>query len=494
MKFVLKLFSLILMVMLIVIAYRTATMANHYPAIAQIETIEIDENQVAQRLSEFIQIKTLSRQVPQADDELAFIEAQQWLKASYPNTFNATAQTVINRQSLLLHWPGSSQSLKPLLWTGHMDVVPVEPGTEQAWTYPAFSGALAEGDIWGRGAIDMKSTVIAMMEAVEYLIENNYQPRRDLYLALTHDEEKGGKQGGGAITQHLKDNGIQAAWSMDEGGGIGHDGMYPDVDKPVALIAVGEKGYISLRITATASGGHSSMPDGQDLALVTLANAITKLNSRQFPSQLNGATKDMMLTLAAEMPFIKRIALANLWLFESWVINSMQNSRQQAPMIRTSIAPVIIQGGSKENILPQKASVVVNFRIHPNDTGDSVLAYVEKVVAAPNIAVSLLEGSNMTNASSMANMDSPGYRLISRSIREIYGDTVVAPNMTVGGTDSKHYQAVADETYRFTPMLLSPRYLGGAHGTNEKISISNMDDMVRFYVQLKKNSDQSQLF
>lgn len=494
MKSVLKLLSSVVIVLLIVIVYRTATMSNEYPPIAEIETIGIDENLVAQHLSEFIQIKTLSRQNPQPGDELPFIEAQQWLKTTYPNAFSKLSQTVINGQSLLLHWPGSNTSLKPILWTGHMDVVPIEPGTEKDWTHPAFSGAIAEGDIWGRGAIDMKSTVIAMMEAVEYLIENNYQPERGLYLALTHDEEKGGKNGAGAITQHLKDNGIQAAWSMDEGGGIGHDGMYPGVNKPVALIAVGEKGYISLKITATAQGGHSSMPNSQDLALVTLAEAITKLNDQQFPSKLDGATKDMMLTLAAEMPFTKRLALANLWLFEPLVIKNMENSRQQAPMMRTSIAPVIIEGGSKENILPQRASAVVNFRIHPNDTGESVIDYVKMVVDNPNITVAQLEGSSFGNAPPMANMDSPGYRLISQSIREVYGDAVVSPNMTVGGTDSRHYQGAADETYRFSPMLLSPKYLGGAHGTNEKISVSNMDDMVRFYVQLKKNSDKSVLF
>ena len=235
------------------------------------------------------------------------------------------------------------------------------------------------------------------------------------------------------------------------------------------------------------------MPNHNDLALVTLAKAITQLNDNQFPSKLNGASRDMILTLAPEMPFLNRIALANLWLFEPLVLSSMEKSRQQAPMIRTSIAPVIIKGGTKENILPQQASLIVNFRIHPNDTADSLRASVEQIVRAPNITVSLLEDFVFSEASPMANIDSAGYKLITQSIREIYGDIIVAPNMTVGATDSKHYKLVADETYRFSPMLLTPKYLDGAHGTNERISVNNMDDMVRFYVRLMKNSDSSHI-
>ncbi len=489
MKSALRTIGAILIIISAIVIYRTATMTNSYPPISSIEAINIDETAVAAHLGEFIQIKTLSRQTRQAGDELPFLEAHQWLADTYPSTFEKLSLIKINKLSLLLHWQGNNPKAKPFLWTGHMDVVPIEPGTEADWKHPPFSGAIAEGDVWGRGAIDMKSTVIAMMEAIEYLITEGYQPEHSLYIALTHDEEKGGNEGAGGITAHLKQNNIQAAWSMDEGGGIGKDGMYPGIDKPVALVAVGEKGFISLNVAAKSRGGHSSMPNPEDLALVTLAEAIGKLNDNQFPSKLNGASRDMMLTLAPEMPFFQRIALANLWLFEPLVIANMEKSRQQAPMIRTSIAPVIIKGGSKENILPQQASVVVNFRVHPNDSVKSLRAYVERVVADPNITVSLLDDFSFSEASPMADMDSIGYKLISQSIREIYGDIIVSPNMTVGGTDSKHYKAVADETYRFSPMLLTPRHLGGAHGTNERISVGNMDDMVRFYVQLMKNSD-----
>lgn len=490
MRRILQAVGLVIIVVAAVVIYRTENLPSQQVPVVPIDPIDIDEWVVAGHLSELIQFKTLSRQVKQDGDELPFLAVHEWLAVTYPKTFATLKHQPIGDLTLLFKWQGSDPDARPILWTGHMDVVPVEAGTEELWTHPPFSGKIADGHIWGRGAVDMKSTVIAMMEAIEHLAGSGYQPKRTLYLALTHDEEVGGLNGAAAVTAHLKQADVQMAWSLDEGGLIGVGGLINGIDEPVGLIAVGEKGWITLKITAKSGGGHSSVPIAGDLAIVNLSKALVRLDESQFPAKLNGAPREMMLSLAPALPYYQRVALANLWLFEPLVVAMLESSPVSAAMLRTTIAPTMVEGSPKENILPQRASAFVNFRVHPNDTMESVLAHVERAVADPKIEVSQSTQSFARDASPMASKESAGYKLIAKTIGDIYGSILVSPGMTVGGTDSKHYQAIADETYRFAPMTLPPSDARGFHGTNERVRVANMDDMVRFYIQLMKNADE----
>ena len=175
----------------------------------------------------------------------------------------------------------------------------------------------------------MKCSLLGVLEAVEYLIDHGFTPRRTVYLAFGHDEELDGRNGAGAIARLLKERGARIAFNMDEGSFV-LDGVIPGVAKPVALIGLAEKGYLSLTLTAKADGGHSSMP-GRNEAIARIARAVQRLEDHQMPASLGVAVSLMLDTLAPEMPFINRAVIANRWLTRSLLIAMLEGSPHPTP-------------------------------------------------------------------------------------------------------------------------------------------------------------------
>lgn len=208
----------------------------------------------ASRLSEAIQIQTISALPDEAVRKARFQAFQAFLEKAYPLVHAALTVEKLNEFGLLYAWKGKNPGLKPILLLSHQDVVPVEEGTEADWTYPPFSGAIEEGFIWGRGAWDDKSTLLASLEALEKMLSEGRQPERTLMLAFGHDEEVGGRQGAGEIAKYLENQGVQFEFVLDEGGVIGK-GLVPGVAQPVALIGTAEKGYLTLELSAEGPGG-----------------------------------------------------------------------------------------------------------------------------------------------------------------------------------------------------------------------------------------------
>jgi carboxypeptidase PM20D1 len=185
---------------------------------------------------------------------------------------------------------------------GHLDVVPIVPGTEAQWSHPPFAGDIADGHVWGRGTLDDKSSVIAVLEAVEKLAGEGYRPRRTIYLAFGHDEEVGGPEGAAKVVEALAARGVtHFAFVADEGGAVGQ-GLVPGIDKPTALIGVAEKGYLNLRLTVAGEGGHSSTPPAETNVGI-LSRAVARLEATPFPARLEGAARDMFDYLGPEMSF-----------------------------------------------------------------------------------------------------------------------------------------------------------------------------------------------
>jgi len=167
-----------------------------------------------------------------------------------------------------------------LLLMAHMDVVPVEAATESSWHQPPFSGRVAEGFIWGRGAMDDKASVMGLLEAVEHLLESGFEPQRTVYLAFGHDEEIGGNSGAAKIAGLLQSRGLELEYVLDEGLNI-FNGIVPGISAPVALIGVAEKGYLTLQLTAESPGGHSSAPP-EHTAITVISRALQRLEGRPF--------------------------------------------------------------------------------------------------------------------------------------------------------------------------------------------------------------------
>ena len=456
------------------------TLMHQPPASINTDLVEIELNEaaLAERLSQSIQFQTISFQSPELKDQSQFSAFIDWVHTSYPRVHQSLDYIQLN-DTMLYRWPGSDASLQPILVTGHYDVVPVIPGSESQWQQPPFSGAIVDGLIWGRGALDDKSGVLGILEAVTYLLDVGHQPQRTVYLSFGHDEEIGGREGAAAVAAYLKDQGVQLAWSLDEGSFI-FDGLIAGVDSLVAAINVAEKGSITLDIVAAAEGGHSSMPP-QTSAITDLARAITQLEEHPVPGGLEGLAADMFDNISRHMPFVPRVFFANQWLFGGLINDQLSGAPTTNAMLRTTTAPTMLSGSVKTNVLPIEAVATVNFRIHPRDSMDSIESYVTDLVASDSISVHRRGGAD---ASAVSDWKAPGFAIIAQSMREIHGDIPVAPGLMIAASDSRHYGKVADNAYRFNPIRLTPELLTGFHGTNEKIAVADYAQGVRGYIRI----------
>ena len=450
----------------------------------EIASIDVDERRIATHLSEAIQFATISHERPEQMDEAAFNAFIDWVKSTYPELHDAATLTQLNH-TLLYLWQGSNADLQPVLFTGHYDVVPVIPGTESRWREPPFAGNIVDGAIWGRGALDDKSGVIAILEAATWLIRSGFTPERSIYLSFGHDEEVGGRNGAGAVREYLEANDVRLEWSLDEGSFV-FDDLLPGVKPLMATINVAEKGTVTLDIVAHAAGGHSSMPPRQT-AVGVLAAAITALEQNPVPGGLEGLSFDMFDAVSRHMPFPARMMFANQWLFGGLVEDRLSSAPTTNAMLRTTTAPTMLSASIKSNVLPIEAVATVNFRIHPRDSIEDVIAHVKTVVERDNVEVRVPEGG-ANPASQVSDADSAGFATIRQAIREIYGDVIITPGIMVAASDTRHYGMVADNAFRFNPMIVTSEDLTGFHGTNEKIAVANLAQGTRAYIQIMKRA------
>ena len=228
------------------------------------------------------------------------------------------------------------------------------------------------------------------------------------------------------------------------------------------------------------------MPPAQG-TIGVLAAAIARLESHPVPGRLDGPTRRMFEVLGPEMPLGRRFVLANLWLFGWLVERQLAATPSTNALLRTTAAVTLVEGGVKENVLPTRARAVVHFRIRPGDTIADVVAHAQAVVNDRRVVFRQVEtGSEASPASDTA---SPGYASLARSVRQVFPDVVVAPSLAIVATDARYYAAASGDTFRFRPLRLEPRDLRRIHGTDERIAVENYADLVRFYVQLIRNSD-----
>ena len=459
------------------------TMMHQPESLADVARVDvvIDEQTVARHLAEAVRFKTVSHQNPADFDSSQFEGFIEWVIDTYPEVNAAMELVRLGDYTLLYRWPGSDDSLQSILLTGHYDVVPVIPGSEELWEQPPYAGVIVDEVIWGRGALDDKSAVIAQLEAATVLLRRGYAPKRTIYFSFGHDEELGGTRGAAEVVRYLSEQGVQLAWSLDEGSFL-FDGMLPGVEPLMAAINVAEKGSVTLQIVAKSAGGHSSMPP-QQTAVGILAEAIVKLEAEPVPGGLSGLSEQMFDTASRYMPFSLRMLFANRWLFGGVIEDQLSAVTFSNAMLRTTTAPTMLAGSVKVNVLPIEAVATVNFRVHPRDTPQSVVDHVKTVVAGDNIEVRVPAGSGRA-ASEVSDWNSIGFETIKRAVREVYGEVVVTPGLMIAGSDSRHYGKVADNAFRFNPMTVSQDDLTGFHGTNEKISVDNLAQGTRTYVQI----------
>lgn len=475
----LKWLGLALLLLIAVLLINTLRIAEFEPRLVHKgPLLVIDGNGANQRLSQALQFKTVSTQASADFDEQPFLDFQHWLIESYPAFHKQAQREVINRYSLLYTLPGSDPSLKPVILAAHIDVVPALETPDSGWLRPAFSGDISDGYIWGRGAFDDKGSVIGLMEAAEQLVKSGLKPQRTLIFAFGHDEEIGGYQGAVKIAEHLEAKGIHAEFMVDEGGLL-TQGMVAGVDFPVANINPSEKGYATFTFTTQDTGGHSSVPP-PDTAVARLARALVRVNENRLPADIASPVDEMLRQLAPAVPFGQRIALANLWLFKPVLLKLFAQKNATAAMTQTTVAPTVFHAGDKENVLPRSASAKVNFRLLPGVTLQSLEQHLREVINDPAVELSL--GNFQSNPSPESDLQGRAWQMLYDTTAKHFPSAVIAPSLTVGATDARHYTGVSDNQYRFIPVVLTAEDLSGFHGKNERISIANWHRMVRWYI------------
>jgi carboxypeptidase PM20D1 len=459
---------------------RAARFQPRRAAVEPAEAPEVDAQSAALHLSQALRFPTISHEDPAAFDPGAFSLLHEYLRQAYPRAHAELEVEAVGAASLLYTWKGEDPELSPVVLMAHQDVVPIEPGTEGEWSHPPFSGEIEGGFLWGRGAMDDKGSLIAILEAVEALLARGFRPKATVYLVFGHDEEVGGDAGAAKVADLLESRNVEPLFVLDEGGAIA-EGFLPGLDRPLAMVGVAEKGSASVEIEVKVAGGHSSVPP-RESAIGILSRALVRLEENPLPGGIQGPFREMLLTVGREMPFSRRLVLANLWLFGPLVESRLSEVPAADSMMRTSTAVTIVAGGVKANVLPSKARAVVNFRIAPGDSVESVLEHVRRVTADPR--VSNIEARETREPSPVSPTDSEGYRLIERTILQIHPEAVVAPYLLPGGTDSRHFTALTPHVYRFGAIRVGSDDLRRAHGTDERVAVDVLARMVAFYLQL----------
>jgi carboxypeptidase PM20D1 len=484
MKKILAAIALVLVVLTVIVLVRALTIESKQIAAPPVTDLSVDVAAAAERLAQAIRFPTVSHDDKQRVETQAFLDLHGHLQASFPKAHAVLTREIVGGLSLLYTWPGTRADLAPILLMSHLDVVPVEPGTEGLWTHGAFSGDIADGYVWGRGAMDDKVGVLAILEAVELLASRGFAPQRTVYLAFGHDEEVNGLAGAKNIAALLEQRGVRPDFILDEGG-ILVEGLVPGIPGLVAMVSTAEKGYLSVELKTKSPGGHSSMPPART-AIGRLGEAIVKLEKNPMPARIDGVIEGSFSYLAPEMPFGSRLFLANLWLFEPLVEAQFSRDPAGSARMRSTTAATIISAGVKENVLPSEARAIVNFRILPGDSIDKVLDHVRKTVG-PGIEVRQ-GGRAATQPSPESSTDAPAFRMLQTTLAEVFPGIVVSPNLLSGGTDTKHFQHLTKNVYRFLPYRAKEGDFDRFHGTNERVGVENYGEMVRFYAQLLRNA------
>lgn len=485
--------------------------------------VSVDSDVAAKRLAKAITFRTISNQDREDFDEKAFNDFHQYLLETYPLVHKTLKREILGHPrkfSLLYTWAGKNPSLPPIVLMAHQDVVPVVPGTEEQWEHGAYSGDIADGYVWGRGSLDDKLPILAILEAIELHLKQGFQPTRTIYLVFGQDEEVMGPEGVKQVVKELKSRGVtDVALVLDEGAPL-TTGLFPGITSPIALIGTSEKGYMTVHLEVSGPGGHSSMPP-KNSNIGVLAQAITKLEANPFPYRITQPVRDQMRFLGPELPEKVHDLLADVafgtevegtggteedgytncpgaeWQsacdHEDQFIKYMLSGAQTTAMLHTTTAVTVINGGVKENVLPPFATAMVNFRILQGETVQTVVDYVKKVINDDRVTVTY-DSSSSIDPSPVSNPYGKEYKIIEKSIRQTWDlpGLVVSPYLMIGGTDSKYFAAtIAKNVFRFTPVRVeSAADVGRWHGVNERVLISEYARSIGFFHNFIANAEE----
>ena len=430
-------------------------------------------------LSDAIKIKTISNYDADLVDWNEFDKFHAFLKERFPLVHEKCEIIKIAQASLIFKWEGTDPTLDGIALLSHQDVVPIADGTYDDWEHDPFEGFDDGEFIWGRGAMDMKNHLVAVMESIEELISEGYQPKRTVYLCLGHNEEVVAAVDNGAkqIVEYLNGQGVRLEAVLDEGGAILPVEIKGILDCNLAGVGIAEKGSMNYEISVSAKGGHSSQPP-KHTALGHLADVIKDIENHQFRAKMPGFVYELFTEIGKRCSYPARLVTCNLWLLRGLITKVMTTIPPAASLIRTCTAVTMAEGSPQFNVLPQKASITVNFRTMPGITAADVENHIRKSVKNKKIGIKYLVGKE---ASLVSPTDSRAFLTIKELCEKTDEKNLVAPFLVMGGTDAYNYEPVCENIYRFSPFVADTKLLLCTHGTNERLPVASMEGALVFF-------------
>lgn len=389
----------------------------------------------------------------------------------FPHLFSLSEYEDFNG-SFLLRWKGQ-QNREPILLMNHHDVVEAAGD----WKYLPFSGTIAEGKLWGRGTLDTKGGLWAMLQAAEELAETGFVPQMDVYFFTACTEESDGS-GAETVSKVLQQRGVHFSLVLDEGGAILEEPM-AGAKGAFAMIGLGEKGCADLKFIARSSGGHASTP-GKNTPLVRLGKFMAAAEKADlFEGDISPVVCEMLKRISSTMSQPLKFVLGHAGAFKPVLLKVIPKvSAAAGAMLKTTLAFTMACGSEGSNVLPQEAWVIGNMRFSHHQSGPASFDAVRKLAAKYDIETEVLDPGF---SSSLSDYNTDAFRLVEKAVSTVFPGTVTTPYLMTGASDCRFMSRVSENCLRFAPFRITQEQTDSIHGLNENLDISALEPAVAFY-------------